>query len=230
MERVKRIRNNLILVDCNELQWPVLQPWLDKLLPNASCVACYYNNIYPERLMPPHRKDEDWSRYTLFRRQYVPLDDLVCIEDIAIAEADPTIPTICFVQDMYIPFPIQKPDIEITELANGISMIDMKYLRFTHINCLLKWIPDLKKIEIYCEMGKYTSVFPERWGVCSVSIHTLSWKEVNTSVEIVTSTHPTEPTCAFVQLPDEDYAYKKRWLQFNRENPSLPENMKEEVD
>ena len=237
MQRVKRINENLVFVDCNELQYPVLQPWLARIFPTATCIACYYNDIYPERMMPPRTrpeyKNEDWSRYTLFRRQHVQLDDIVCIEEIAIADADPTIPTICFIQDMYIPFPNPNrtpPELEIISLQNGISMIDMKYLRSTHIKHLLNRIPNLKKIEIYCEQGKYTSVFPDRWGSCPVSVHTLSWEEVETSVAIVTDAHPIEPTSAFVQQPDEDYVRRKLWRKFNRENPSLPESMKEQVD
>lgn len=218
-----------MLGDFDMLNFPVIQPWIAKGMPEATCIKCYYTPYHNLEKLPRYRRrmsQEHWDIYSHIEERKISDQDLICVRDIAIAEADPEISTFCFLQRFCCmsfrePIPYS--------IYDNVCIAKFNDICFVTTDWILQRIPTITNIEIYCEDGKYTSRYPQRWGHLPISVRTLTYDELGDSLSIALfhTDHP-EPTFAFVQLPDEFYFYLKKERVCDAEPPCDSPTTKDE--
>ena len=240
MARAFRIKehDNIVFTNIRCLDFPEIQPWLSKLNPAAHCLKCYGSNITGRHYLPPRQYNdivhdtsqlcerEDWSSFTDIQIHEIPRQDVICAVEIALDEADPAVPILCLFQQLDDFNEIGYTETIIVTNDNDMRMsTNFSNLPYINVRWIKEHMPSVKRIEIYCKQGDYTSSYPKRWKDLPFTVHICTNKELKTLT--LAQSIPTEPTFTFVQEPN---SYELRMEERVPSSP-MPENSElEEVD
>lgn len=218
----EQITEYLLLVDFNtHVDHPHLDVLLHACMPTATHVIFYCDVEKWNDYLPPHR-NETWE---FFQYSYRPItfENCICSRELAISESVPFRPTICMIER-----PMSPPSLNVLPFLTNNSffcMLDIRWLPYMSLETVRQIQPNVKRIELYREHASW--VEPIRWGSLPCIQYLVPWEKIEYVDSIATGKIRTEPTLAFLQLPDAHYFRMK--LQKNAQTPPSIENQ-EEID
>jgi hypothetical protein len=213
------IHENLLLVNLHMVYNEQLEPWIHKIFPQVGIVKFYCRLLAYEPILPPHRGRpmESWER-TPYSYRNLRTDQLRKARDLAIKEADPTVPTVCMVEDF--PYKDQFEKIQVLRPQLNLVIVDSKDLLLIDEEWVREQMPSVETIQIICRKWKFQDEFTTKWETFPCEVKIVSSPELDMMKDTLAQTVFTKPTMIFLEQTSDFYSSL-------RENASAHNNTQE---
>lgn len=202
------IHENLLLVNLHMIYNEQLEPWIHTIFPRVGIVNFYCRLVAYQPILPPHRGRpmESWER-TPYSYRNLRTDQLRKARDLAIQEADPTVPTVCLVEDF--PYKDQFETIQVLRPQLNLAIVDSKDLPLIDEEWVREQMPSVEVIQVICRKWNFQDEFYTKWERFPCEVKIVSSSELYMIKDTLIHTAFTKPTLIFLEQTNDFYSSRR---------------------